>query len=288
MKGASFWSERQYKSEIDDEGVLNGIIAMLIDRVDHSDVAGNACISWSSPVPCFGDAERSRVATLGLNPSNREFEDELGNELTGPERRFHTLRSLGLDSWLDADSRHFDLMVETCRRYFSTNPYDLWFRKLDLVLEGANVSYYDPVHMACHLDLVPFATYSKWSGLSTQISSSLITGFGDVLGLVLRASTIQVLILNGMSVIRGFQEFTGVELEAEEAPAWTLSRRSRRAVTGIAYTGQVDRVGGIGLDREVRVLGFNHNLQGSFGVSRDTTDAIRSWIADECRHVAWL
>ena len=53
-------------------------------------------IPWSCPVPAFGDLLNSFVATLGLNPSNREFVDEEGNELEGAARRLHTLRSLSL------------------------------------------------------------------------------------------------------------------------------------------------------------------------------------------------
>jgi hypothetical protein len=48
----------------------------------------------STPVVAFGDPRSSPVATLGLNPSRIEFEED-GVELDGHLRRFETLRSLG-------------------------------------------------------------------------------------------------------------------------------------------------------------------------------------------------
>jgi hypothetical protein len=41
----------------------------------------------------------------------------------------------------------------------------------------------------------------------------------------------------------------------------------------------VDTLSGIQLEREILILAFNHNLQSSFGVTRDVILAIRSWIA---------
>src|SRR3954451_1613485 len=107
---------------------MHTALATLIDRLDSSVASTTDVIPWGCPVPSFGDLSNSRVATLGLNPSNREFVDELGNELQGSYRRFHTLKSLGLRSWSDADARHLRLILESCRAYFSGNPYDKWFR----------------------------------------------------------------------------------------------------------------------------------------------------------------
>src|SRR3712207_6258313 len=81
-------------------------LTTLIDRLDSSAILGTNVIGWGCPVPSFGDLSSSKVATLGLNPSNREFVDEAGNELEGPSRRFHTLTSLGLRSWSEVDARH--------------------------------------------------------------------------------------------------------------------------------------------------------------------------------------
>ena len=80
---------------------IHAALATLIDRLDGPAVSKTDVIRWGCPVPSFGDLSSARIATVGLNPSNREFVDGLGNELEGPSRRFHTLKSLGIASWAD-------------------------------------------------------------------------------------------------------------------------------------------------------------------------------------------
>ena len=254
------------------------VLTTLIDRLD-SDVAVKAgIIPWSCPVPAFGDLSGPRLATLGINPSNREFVDQHGNELRGKFRRFHTLSSLGLYCWAEADARHLDLVLDMFRSYFSTNPYDGWFRRLDFVISGAKFSYYGGSRAACHLDLVPFATERKWSALSGQQRGCLLALSGTTLGTILRDSMVRTIVLNGSSVVKAFESISGTKLHAEVVPDWVLARTSKRDVMGVAFTGLVDSVSGIKLDRQLQVLGFNHNIQGSFGVTNPVVSSIREWI----------
>lgn len=254
-------------------------LTMLIDHLDSGSVSGTDVIPWGCPVPSFGDLSSAHLATLGLNPSNREFVDESGNELQGPYRRFHTLTSLGLKSWSDVDARHLRLILEACSSYFLRNPYDGWFKRLEFVVSGAKASYYDASCRACHLDVIPYATARKWTELTAQQRSSLLAVTSDALGLLLRDSPIRILILNGRSVVEHFQDIAGVSLERQEMPAWSLTRQSPRDVTGVAYRGVVDTLSGIVLGHKLLVLGFNHNLQSSFGVTTKVIHAIRDWIA---------
>ena len=263
------------------------VLTTLIDRLDSEAALGGDIIPWSCPVPTFGDLSGPRLATLGINPSYREFVDRSGKELQGELRRFHTLDSLGLESWADADTRHLELIMDTFRSYFSCNPYDAWFKKLDFVISGARVSYYDALSGACHLDLVPFATSRKWNELSAQQRSSLLELGGDTLGILLRDSPVRALILNGSSVVRGFQSVSGVSLHAEEVADWSLGRRTKSNVRGVAYKGFTDTVSGVKLERQIAVLGFNHNLQSSFGVSMEVASAIRDWIARTTEEAIW-
>src|SRR6266446_6786884 len=75
--------------------ITDSILPNLIERLDDPLVKAAKVIPWSCPVPYFGDLSQSIVATLGLNPSNREFVDGSEIELDGPTRRLHTLKSLG-------------------------------------------------------------------------------------------------------------------------------------------------------------------------------------------------
>jgi hypothetical protein len=257
---------------------MNATLAALIKRLGQDDLSSTNVIPWSCPVPSFGDVSNARVATLGLNPSNREFVDQSGKELVGPSRRFQTLGSLGLNRWSDAQPRHTRLVEESCRTYFSGNPYDTWFRQLDYVLAETNVSYYGSRGGACHLDLIPYATSCKWTELSSRQRSSLFSVVGDTLGRLLVESPVRLLILNGSAVVKHFQDVCEIRLERRVMNDWTLSRRSQPDVAGIAYRGGIDNLLGVKLRRDLCVVGFNHNIQSSFGVTREVRVSIRRWI----------
>lgn len=258
---------------------MHKALITLINRLASPAIAGTDVIPWGCPVPSFGDLNSSQIATLGLNPSNREFVDKIGTELKGISRRFHTLNSLGLDSWADADARHLGMIIDSCRAYFEGNPYDRWFGILNQVISGTKASYYSSSNSACHLDLIPYATARKWTELNSQQRSSLLTISSGILGLLLRDSPVRILILNGRSVVKEFQNIAEVCLDVLEMPAWSLPRNSNSDVTGIAYKGKVDVLAGIALEQEILVLGYNHNLQSSFGVTKDVINSIRLWIA---------
>jgi hypothetical protein len=258
---------------------MHATLTTLIDRLDSTAVSETEVLRWGCPVPSFGDLSSSRVATLGLNPSNREFVDQAGEELRGTFRRFHTLNSLRLTSWADVDARHLRLILESCRTYFLGNPYDTWFRRLDQVVSGAKASFYDPSCAACHLDLIPYATECKWTDLTARQRSSLLAVAADTLALLLRDSPVRVLILNGRSVVEHFQDIAGVCLEREQMPAWSLSRQPKPDVMGFAYRGLVQTISGIRLPNGITVLGYNHNLQSSFGITTGVIRAIRDWVA---------
>jgi hypothetical protein len=258
---------------------MKSALSTLVKRLDNELLSEASVIPWSCPVPSFRDLSRSKLATLGINPSNREFVDTSGKELEGSSRRLHTLRSLGLSRWSEANPRHLESIVDSCRTYFSRNPYDRWFRRLDYVISGTKASYYNASSKACHLDLIPYATACKWTGLSHQQRSSLLAIAGDTLGLLLRESPVRLLILNGNSVVQQFQEIAGIRLDKHMKSAWSLPRRSDSDVSGFAYKGAVRNLGGIKLKHEVLVLGFNHNIQSSFGVTTEVSTAIRRWIA---------
>jgi hypothetical protein len=265
---------------------MHTALTTLIDRLDGPTISGTDVIRWGCPVPSFGDLSSARVATVGLNPSNREFVDELGNELQGPFRRFHTLRSLGLTSWSDIDARHLRLIIESCRSYFLGNPYETWFKRMEKVVSGARASFYDPSCAACHLDLIPYATARKWTELTARQRSLLLAAAGDSLGVLLRDSPVRMLILNGRSVVEQFQDIAGVCLEQREMPSWSLSRQSKRDVPGIGYRGMVETISGVRLPHRITVVGYNHNIQGSFGVTTEVVRAIREWIAQSTDEVA--
>jgi hypothetical protein len=270
---------------------MHSSLPALIERLDYISRFKNNVLHWGSPVPAFGDAATAKVATLGLNPSNREFVDEVGNELEGKQRRFHTLRSLGIKRWQDAKPEHLDKIIFTCKKYFAGNPFDKWFRRLDSVIAGSGASYYPDQllggYAACHLDLIPYATVCKWAELTKAERAELLTLSGDTLGHLLSGSPIQLIILNGQTVVDQFEGVSGIELQKTEMRNWTLPRNKTSGVSGFAYQGTITHIHNIDLHREVHVLGYNHNIQSSFGVTRQVMASISEWISNYDREGEW-
>ena len=261
--------------------ILKGVLTTMVERMDDKSLIDLGVIPWSSPVLSFGDITSSHVATLGINPSNREFVSLDGDELDGSIRRFHTLKSLGLECWSDAGVEHLQMILESCYTYFRRNPYDAWFKKLDRIMAQAQVSYYNSPLKACHLDLIPYATSCKWTELSQSQRNGLLADAGDTLGRMIADSSIRVLILNGNSVVQNFEKVADVALEKRVMASWALPRSQNEQVTGIAYKGVLSEIGGIELRHELVVLGFNHNIQSSFGVTTQVMNAIQRWISQE-------
>ncbi len=260
-------------------------ITALLNRLDSPAFAGTGVIKWGCPVPTFGDPANARIATLGINPSNREFVDQLGKELDGRERRFHTLKSLGLSKWAEADLRHIEQITESCTQYFQRNPYNLWFKRLEYVVAAMKATFYGAAPSACHLDLVPYATAHKWTELSSRQRTSLFAVSKDALARILVDAPVSVLILNGRSVVKHFQLLTGVCLHPQHVHGWRLKRRSSADISGIAYMGTTEVLSGLDLGRRILILGFNHNLQSSYGVTADAINAIRTWLAHSSEEV---
>ena len=234
-------------------------------------------IPWASPVVSFGNPATSTVATLGLNPSNLEFMDAAGRRLVAPHHRFESLMSLGARSWGSLARGDVQRILQACEDYFFRNPYDQWFKRLDKVLVETGASYYTRLgDGACHLDLVPFATEAKWSALSPDQRARLIEIGVPSLARTLSASDVRVLVLNGSTVVREFARLVAPQcLRSHIEPSWTLQDGR---VQGVAHVGRVSEVGGIALRRELLVLGFNHNIQSSFGVTTQVVSNIAAWI----------
>jgi len=97
--------------------------------------------------------------------------------------------------------------------------------------------------------------------------------------MLLRASPVRYLILNGKTVVDTFKKISDISFYKREMPTWTLPRVGGDGVKGYSYFGTVREVADIKLPRDIIVLGFNHNIQSSFGVTNKIKSSIRTWIA---------
>lgn len=94
--------------------ILQKMISLISEQLLHTlDV-----INWAAPIPYFGDPCKATIATVGLNPSDREFVSSEGTELTDSARRFHTLASLELTSWNELAPAQLESIHTSCTEYF--------------------------------------------------------------------------------------------------------------------------------------------------------------------------
>lgn len=254
-------------------------IDRLIDVLAKGEPSRLGAIPWAQPVPAFGSPARSRVATVGLNPSNLEFEDDRGTPLAAPYNRFETLQTLRLRNWKSRVGEEAHRAWLSCEEYFFRKPYNRWFRPLDKVLHRLGTSYYCRASSACHLDLVPFATKQKWSDLNNERKTRLMRLGVESLVRTICDSEVRVLVLNGAGVVKAFQELSENALCATEMPNWSLRRSGTSKIRGFAYQGKIRSLNGQSLSRDLLVLGYNHNIQSSFGVSAQIVDEISKWVA---------
>lgn len=203
------------------------------------------------------------VATLGINPSWREFTDG-GQLLDGPSRRLSTLSSLGATSLGSLTDAQVLQVVEDCARYFDSdrNPYRLWFNPLDRVLSASvGASYY--VGRACHLDLVQWATNPTWGDLDDQTREQLLDEGLVHLRALLNFGTTRLVLLNGRQVLRQVEDIGLVKLSA-----CGIMPQGKRTCS--LYAGERDGV---------RYVGWSTNLQSSFGVSNEFKDRLAAWVS---------
>lgn len=264
---------------------MHNELSILINRLSNPGLANGNIIKWGCPIPSFGNVSIAKIATVGLNPSNLEFVDSDGNELEGAKRRFPTLKSLGLLNWENASDKHLEAIKSACYEYFARNPYDEWFKQLDRLLSDTRMSYYFPNGQVCHLDLIPYSTTCKWSELAQKQRQLLLDATKDILGLLIEKSSISLLILNGQTVIDNFQKITNNIFEKKIMNDWTLPRKETVGVVGYSYEGTVNSIGNIALDRDIHVLGYNHNIQSSLGVTTQVRSAIKKWISEKAQNI---
>src|SRR5579871_2228552 len=113
----------------------------ILERIRRGPPANCCVVDRSTPVLAFGDLFSSHAATLGLNPSSREFLDEHGQWLDEDERRLETLDTLRLDRLSNASDEQAGKIHDACAKYFTLHPFG-WFKPLEQMLNAVGASYY--------------------------------------------------------------------------------------------------------------------------------------------------
>ncbi|RMB62324.1 hypothetical protein [Tessaracoccus antarcticus] len=217
-----------------------------------------------TPVVFRGNQPGARIATVGINPSIREFLTQHGAEWAGPQRRFETLSSLAIPALRHAEDADIERIVQRSLDYFTGNPYRSWFDPMEsLVQELFSASYVDA--SACHLDIVQWPTRPLWGQLDLSTRRELVAGGIDLLLKQLASNTLQAVYLNGRTVCDVVSGLIPLSVR-------TARFRGNGASRGFFR----------GVHRGALVVGCTSNLQ----VERLRTEHrqdFRDWIVAECR-----
>ncbi len=240
---------------------MSGLPAYLEDRVRRQPPIARRVVRGSTPVVSFGDASTARVATLGLNPSRREFCDVGGRLLCGEERRLETLESLDVRRLHNAPDGAVRKVIQGCYRYFHGNVYG-WFKPLQVVLDAVGRSF--ARGSACHLDLVQWATDPTWAKLARKEQLELLLADAWFLGEQLRNERIRVVLANGRGVADVLEQVSGVAFRRASADLVVGSVTARFTRAEIAA---------------VPIITWSTNLQSSFGVSSELVKRIGGRVA---------
>lgn len=239
------------------------VSAYVEERIRRAPPPNGHVTPHSTPVVAFGDFLNARVATLGLNPSQREFQGPDGNLLDGPShQRLATLKSLAVQNLAGAPSSSIAAVQQACLAYFQVNPYWGWFKRLEPFCEAFGASYRDG--SACHLDLVQWATSPVWGKLPDLARRKLIAEDSSFLARQLSAEHIEVLLVNGSGAWFGLRDAFQADLEMRELePIKGHSAQTCRLWVGTYRS-------------KVRVAAWSTNVQSSRGVKGSFPEAVRS------------
>jgi hypothetical protein len=207
------------------------------------------------PVLFFGQIHSARIATVGLNPSDKEYLSKAGEELTGSRRRFETLDSLGLRDRREIDGAIAATAMRRMQQYFAPNsPVYSWFRPLERVLTGLGASFLDG--SAVHLDLVQEPTAPTWSKLRAVDpvgADELLRRDLPFLRWQLETVPFDTLVCTSRFVLDAMMD---------------LTRSSVRRTGRMARVTWTDARGAVG-GRDIRVVGWNIPLAQATGLTTD-------------------
>ncbi len=146
-------------------------------------------VSPAIPILFFGDlhayfSSRTRVLTVGLNPSLHEFPAD------SPFRRFPLAEGVSASE----PNRYLDALSA----YFRTHPYRGWFSAFEPLLKGLDASYYEGLpSTALQTDICsPVATDPTWSSLDRATQKALEKDGGPLWHALLEALRPQVVALS--------------------------------------------------------------------------------------------
>lgn len=221
---------------------MRNITPEVANRIRRAAPHNGYVVQGSLPVVSFGDMGRARVATLSLNPSDREFLRQDGSWLLGDQKRLESLVSLGAEHPSNLTEEQVTQVVQRCEQYFDGPWFGQWFSHLERLLKVTGVgSYLDG--SACHLDLVQWATRPKAGDIPRPDWDAMVEEDKEFLSWQLRTGMVNAVLINGASSLAGV-EATGIagsfdteEIGFQRSNGPGKLRVSRATKNGVVYLG---------------------------------------------------
>lgn len=151
---------------------------MKVQQLGTANPKVKECVIDLMPVDWFGDREEYeksdiRIITVGLNPSDREFEEQLYDKSVPLEKRKLSLFRFSAYNPQEPNTHRVAL-----NNYYKTkNVYTQWFNSYEHVLNGMGASYFSNKGIkirAIHTDICsPWATCPTWSKLPKDVKNEL-------------------------------------------------------------------------------------------------------------------
>lgn len=193
------------------------------------------------PTVAYGDPDKARVATIGLNPGH------------GHQREARRGAQPGVAPNAQEEMYGYD--------YFEVvRATPGFFNPLEKVIVACDASYLDG--SACHLDLAQWPTSKRWRDLPPGAKAKLLDDGKPFVRRQLQESpNIKLLLANGAGVVTALEGAFGVEFEEAAVPSVKFRRREARLLT-CEIEGR-------------RVIGWRPNLRSDFGAYGVTNEGIR-------------
>ncbi|HEY7780502.1 MAG TPA: hypothetical protein VIC85_09860 [Ktedonobacterales bacterium] len=248
-------------------------LARLYQRLRRPPTAHT--VAGALPVLFFGDLFTAEIATVGLNPSDHEYVDQRGIELTGGQRRFETLTSLGAASRMTLTDDQCARAIETMRSYYQREErvYS-WFRGLFRVIEAMGYTY--RAGQVAHLEVVQEATRPAWAELERMApleTKTLFAADREFLRWQLRNFAPRAVVCNGRTV---FDEVRGIVERGRIVNSGELAR-----LTWYVGLGHVD-------GQPIGLAGWNLPLARATGLGAEGERDLGRLLASELRRIGGL
>lgn len=244
---------------------------LLLRRIMKSPPISEYITPGSTPVVAFGNPMTAKVATIGINPSSREFLDAKGNLLSEDNRRLADFAYLGIKSHSEIDRSVARRVLDESNSYFqrAESVYQ-WFEPLQkYVLDPVKASFREST--AAHLDLVQWSTAPVWGAIKDAKARELLIQ-DDIrfLGEMLNEGSYQVVFMNGSTVVKTLEKFGLVEIQQA---GWTpLGKGTKQSAL---WKGRV-----VGSDSIC--LGWSLNLQ-HYQTTEENKKLLNKWIGENTR-----